>query len=81
MKKKIAALAAGALMLGAGAGTAAALDAKREVYRDVHLPTTACKTESGPAPCYWDAGARGNKTGYSFWYSSGGAIHYLNPNK
>ena len=44
------------------------------------IPTAPCKFEDGPAPCFWDAGARGNGKGHSFWIDRRGNIHYLDPN-
>src|SRR6185369_7396608 len=37
----------------------------------------ACATEDSDGPCYWDARARGNKLGRSFWVDDRNGVHYL----
>lgn len=37
----------------------------------------ACSTEDAPGPCYWDAQARGNGIGTSFWVDADQVVHTL----
>ena len=51
-------------------------------FRHVELPSRPCANEDGPAPCFWDAGARGDGRGNSFWLTRNGErvhIRFLDP--
>lgn len=37
-------------------------------------PLAPCPTEDSPGPCWWDAAARGNGEGHSFWAAADGAV-------
>lgn len=85
--RKFAALAAfGALIVAPHLGTPTANTAAH-VHRHRHarharhvtIPTRPCLSDDGPAPCFWDAGERGNGRGYSFWLDRAGHVHYLDP--
>lgn len=63
-----------AVFIGVGVticGTAITAEAFRQAdevqFRDVSIPDRPCRTEQGPAPCFWDAGVRGDGNGHSFW--------------
>lgn len=43
------------------------------------LPTRPCRDDSDDRNCYWDAGQRGNRKGYSYWVDRHGKVTYLNP--
>lgn len=36
-----------------------------------------CPAEDSTTPCYWDAQARGNHHGQSFWVDAHAQVHYL----
>jgi hypothetical protein len=73
-----------ALALAAAVATVPAVshadrpDHRNHDHRHVTIPTRPCASDDGhPAPCVWDAGARGNGTGHSFWTDRRGRVHYL----
>lgn len=35
-----------------------------------------CVSEDGPGPCFWEAGSRGNGTGWDFIIDAAGNYHY-----
>ncbi|QAX95520.1 hypothetical protein SEA_BARTHOLOMEWSD_71 [Streptomyces phage BartholomewSD] len=43
------------------------------------LPTRPCADDSDDRNCFWDAGQRGNRKGYSYWVDRAGKVTYLNP--
>lgn len=48
----------------------------KDRIHELTIPAKPCKRDDGPAPCYWDAGVRGNGHGLSYWLK-GRAVHYL----
>lgn len=43
------------------------------------LPTRPCRDDSDDVNCFWDAGQRGNRKGYSYWVDRVGNVTYLDP--
>jgi len=43
------------------------------------LPTRPCADDYDDRNCFWDAGRRGNRKGYSYWVDRKGNVIYLNP--
>jgi len=60
-----------------------ALDPECNPWETPAVPPTPtipeCIEEDGPGPCYWDAQARGNGEGTSFFIDANGEFYYPAP--
>lgn len=79
---KVAAVFVGVgLAVGVAAVSAEFLAQQDEVqFRHVQIPDRPCASEDGPPPCFYDAGARGDGHGHSFWLDAPTGrvrVHYL----
>lgn len=79
MPQKYAAVLVGlGLAIGGASITAEAVAQHHDVqFRHVAIPDRPCASDDGPAPCFWDAGVRGDGHGRSFWLDRRTHVHYL----